>query len=115
MQCLHILDLIAVLNELDSPTSKYTNLPHFLIGDFNTYKDYEIPMGLLNNSTLQCRNTSLNEHEFYYSQRKYDDVWKILHPDEAGLTFSNMVVLIFYSKLGFLTYFFFIAFSRHGK
>ena len=63
------------------------------VGDFNTYKDFDLPLSLLA-QLKSVANSVCYEMKPKYRQ-KYsivlNDAWAMLNPSKKGLTFSNMV------------------------
>lgn len=66
-----------------------------LLGDFNTYNDYEWPIKMLTEGPKgkgrgnRCyRTMAQSDIEI---DEVFTDAWPATHPDAAGLTFSNMV------------------------
>lgn len=59
-----------------------------LLGDFNTYADFETPMSLITEGH-SCNDVSSVTSLFTRSYT-FTDVWKLLRPSEKGLTFSLM-------------------------
>lgn len=60
-----------------------------MLGDFNTYIDYEYPIDLLTNQIKEnsrCipiwdkRNMNYREQNLTF----FHDIWKTLHPDDLG-------------------------------
>ena len=67
------------------------------VGDFNTYKDFELPLALLQQSqsvsnTICSKLASMFHRKYPIS---FKDAWTHVNPDEKGLTFSNMVRILY--------------------
>ncbi len=66
-----------------------------LLGDFNTYSDYEWPIQILIGAATdlhnRCPPTTKQHHLLGTKDTSLIDSWKALHANEQGLTFSNMV------------------------
>lgn len=67
-----------------------------ILGDFNTYKDFEGPFQLFTARALDKRNPCLKKIQrmsssFMKNVGPLTDAWLSIHPDQKGLTFSNMV------------------------
>lgn len=66
-----------------------------LLGDFNTYNDFEAPMDLITfkpgHAMTHCKQELQQIGNRYIN---FDDSWQKLHgKDHTGLTFSNMVTI----------------------
>ncbi|XP_011660953.2 uncharacterized protein LOC100889507 [Strongylocentrotus purpuratus] len=66
-----------------------------LLGDFNTYNDYEGPLEGLHlgyfSSQNKCPKYAKSKNPTVESElTAYDDAWKVMHYGENGFTFSNM-------------------------
>ncbi|WAR26009.1 hypothetical protein MAR_011713 [Mya arenaria] len=66
-----------------------------LIGDFNTYNDYEWPINLVTSDRWSSKNPCYryaNKPDIliHHGKTSYKDAWIAVHPHADGLTFSNM-------------------------
>ena len=70
--------------------------PTIILGDFNIYNDYELPLHYLTggeaNIKLKCKVSVQHQDVKSEPGIKFRDSWKTSHVDgENGYTFSNMV------------------------
>ena len=66
-----------------------------LLGDFNTYADYEWPLQILTGSATdlnnRCPPVTKQRHIMGTKDISLIDTLKFANPKDQGLTFSNMV------------------------
>ncbi|XP_033124872.1 uncharacterized protein LOC117123130 isoform X2 [Anneissia japonica] len=87
-----------ILNHLKDHTTACS----VILGDFNTYNDYEWPMLALQEGKISSINKcyiSLQQYASLEKVQSYVDVWKQANPAKQGYTFSNMGANDYFSKL----------------
>ncbi|KAK3101761.1 hypothetical protein FSP39_006160 [Pinctada imbricata] len=72
----------------------YKKLTHTVIlGDFNTYKDFDMPVQLLTHTSRMSLGKCSSQLESYMKKTSaFQDAWKVVHAldGDNGYTFSNM-------------------------
>ncbi|KAL4234623.1 hypothetical protein ACF0H5_006264 [Mactra antiquata] len=84
-QCRNVEDIITFIHR-----NHLQNV--IILGDFNTYNDYDWPIRLLTDDILKPSNQCWREinNKQYRSNIKFHDAWTTVHLNDKGLTFSNM-------------------------
>ncbi|KAH3893227.1 uncharacterized protein LOC127859717 isoform X1 [Dreissena polymorpha] len=84
-QCENIADVLNFVNKRDMKNV-------ILLGDFNTYNDYEWPVRLVTDKLDHNNPCTRLINSKWPSMNKglYKDAWISTNPEEKGLTFSNM-------------------------
>ncbi|XP_054750128.2 uncharacterized protein LOC129255823 [Lytechinus pictus] len=87
-QCNNVAEVMEYIRDVKP---KYS----ILLGDFNTYNDYEGPLEGLHmgyfSSQNKCPKYAKSKNPTVESElTAYDDAWKVMHYGDNGFTFSNM-------------------------
>jgi len=96
VQCRQSSEIFNFVNELEDQSIHNKKRATLLIGDFNTYYDYEYPIDLLTHKTQPNQDKCIpiwRSINFHYEKTKkgikFEDVWKLLNPNEKGYTFIS--------------------------